>query len=113
MRKLIDYIRLRRAGFSIGVSWRTARNFSKLDKFLIIAWLIYLLYALLTFSYSVNYALIHNNEIMLARTRLSFDVLQADNSKLEKGVIALLNGHPVKVVDAYYVFNKKLDESIK
>lgn len=113
MHKLNDYIRLRHAGFSIGVSWRTARAFSKLDKFLIIVWAAYLIYALLTFTFSVNYALIHNNEIMLARTRLNFHVLQTDNSKLEQGVIALLNGQPVKVVDAYYVFNKKLDESIK
>lgn len=112
MHKLIDYIRLRHAGFSIGVSWRTARAFTKLDKVLIITWLAFLLYALLVFVLSINTTLIHNNEAALARVKISFHTLQTDNSKLEQGVIALLNGQPVKVVDAYYVFNKKLDDSI-
>ena len=112
MLKLIDYIRLRRAGFSVRLSWRAARNFTAWDKLLAFVWSAFLIYALLNFMFAVNYALIHNSDNMLVRTRLSFHALQYDNAKLENGVIALLNGQPVKLVDSYYVFNKKLDDRI-
>ena len=112
MLKLIDYIRLRRAGFSVRLSWRASRNFSKLDKLALILWCMFLIYSLLNFMFVINYALIHNSDNALARTRLSFHALQYDNAKLENGVIALLNGQPVKLVDSYYVFNKKLDDRI-
>ena len=112
MLKLIDYIRLRRAGFSIGLSWRAARNFNKFDKLVLALWFAFLIYALLNFMFAVNYSLIHNNDDVLVRTRLSFHALQHDNTQLENGVIALLNGQPVKLVDNYYVFNKMVDNSI-
>ena len=112
MLKLIDYMRLRRAGFSVKVSWRTSRAFNVCDKALLLTWFAYLLYALIVFILAINVTLIRNIETALAHTQLSFHALQSDNSKLERGVIALLNGRPVKVIDAYYVFSKKEDSSL-
>lgn len=112
MYKLIDYIRLRRAGFSKSLSWKAARDFTILDKLIMILWCLHLLYAVFVFVLAINIALIHKSEFVLIKTRLSYHDLKINNSKLEKSVVALLNGQPIKVDDNYYVFNKKIDNSI-
>lgn len=113
MLKLIDYIRLRQAGFNIVMSWRISRRFTALDKLALTLWCLFIIYAMMAFVYAVNSTLIHNNASDLLSTRLTLHSLQSDNAKLEKGVIALLNGQPVKLVDAYYVFSKKVDNTIE
>lgn len=113
MLKLTDYMRLRRLGFNVKLSWGASQNFTLIEKSIASLWCLYVIYALLVFALSVNNSLIRKSEYTLVKTQLMYHNLIVNNNKLEYTVAELLNGQPIKVDDAYYVFSKKVDNSIE
>ena len=112
MLKLIDYIRLRNKGLSIKDSWKCSTSFTKIDKLAIILWAVFLVYSFVVFVVQINKALIQENKVALVKVVSQLSATQTNLDNLEGWVVKLLNGQPIKVVDSYYVFSNRKDESI-